>query len=474
MSPYPQQQSQDLSERTASKASISISKLLSLSSDLQRRRPTAAATVAGDMIQPPKLGEIYINSDGKRVRRVVRQKSNASDASVVSSAENSVGGSVGGGEVYINAEGKKVRRVIKSASTASVGSVFSTPTLVPKKAQSIAEGEIYVRADGKRVRRVKRNASTLGASASVETSSATGTGTAQVPVVALDVAVTKELLTGFLANHSGKPNPQKMVTGAATVAGDHFVASLDGGEVYMNAEGKKVRRVLKRASSATVAPSAQPPPALGKISQSILKERQTKPTSPASTTTTDAAMSNAIGEGEVYINAEGKKVRRVRRSPSGAGGALANHLLGTAKTSQPRASGRATVAGNIIQEGEIYIRADGKKVCRIRKPKHPTPNNDDGKTAPSDTKSSLQGFLKATSSSDKEKNAKLGSATIAWDHRDGEIVIRPDGKKVIRRYKKQRILGERVRRNIPSLCGWKAGATRETPCTIRIIGRWYG
>jgi hypothetical protein len=451
MSPDHQLQSQDLSERTASTAATSISNLISSSSsELQQRKrmPTAAATVAGDMVQPPKLGEIYINSDGKRVRRLFRQKSNASsDASVASSVANSVG------EVYVNAEGKKVRRVIKS--TASVGSVSSTPVILPK-AQTIAEGEIYVRADGKRVRRVKRNASTLGASASIETTGATGKGNHNntTTQVALDVAVTKESLTGFLANHSGKPNAKKMVTGAATVAGDHFVASLDGGEVYINAEGKKVRRVLKCTLSATVAPPPSSQPSLGKISQSILKERQTKTTATTPASTRDAA-STASGEGEVYINAEGKKVRRVRRSSSsaqattsnsgggGGGGALANHLLGTAKASQPGASGSATVAGNKIQEGEIYIRADGKKVRRIRRPKHPTPtpNDDDGKTAPSsDSKTSLQGFLKATSSSNKEKNAKLGSATIARDHRDGEIVIRPDGKKVIRRYKSKESL----------------------------------
>jgi hypothetical protein len=67
--------------------------------------------------------------------------------------------------------------------------------------------------------------------------------------------------------------------------------------------------------------------------------------------------------------------------------------------------------------GEIYIRADGKKVRRVRR------------TASNDGMLSLGGFL----SNDPKPKLK-GSATVVGDRKlDGEIIIRPDGKKVIRR-----------------------------------------
>ena len=150
---------------------------------------------------------------------------------------------------------------------------------------------------------------------------------------------------------------------------------MDGGEVYINAEGKKVRRVRKSRT-----------PSLG-ISKSILEERSkkgdrgqqrrnlkgkvkvlinlrmrvrlkrtvTQPLSPGTPT------SSVQSEGDEVL----QECRGQKSSEKAVGLAT---VLQSGAASKPGASGSATVAGDTARkDGEIYIRADGKKVRRVRR-----------------------------------------------------------------------------------------------------------
>lgn len=411
-----------------------------------------SATVAGGAAVGG-LGEIYINAAGKKVRRVLRSTSDSSAGSTLAplggylgvnssltnrnlsgTASVSGGGSVSVGDVYINAEGRKVRRVVKGGggSIGGGGAASVAGDMMPsQKAKSIAEGEIYVRADGKKVRRVKRSNSSLSTASSV--------------VAPPSNVESLKSLDGFFGNRTCAPG--KNITGSATVAGDRVSSKIDGGEIYVNAQGKKVRRVRKaRTESVTQ---------LG-LTHSILQERAAKAAGAANAVANDEAETrfNNIAEpakplspawvknatptsgdapsvdsssspprldlveaGEIYINADGKKVRRVKRNSSASSTGLDSMMLES--KSKPGAAGSATVSGDTHDEGEIYIRADGKKVRRVRR-------------SQSIAAASLGGFLQDGS----EKTPLSGSATVVGDRKlDGEIIIRPDGKKVIRRIK---------------------------------------
>lgn len=139
-----------------------------------------------------------------------------------------------------------------------------------------------------------------------------------------------------------------------------------------------------------------------------------------------ATGSASVMEGEIYINKDGKKVRRVRRNPSSSIASLAG--------------------GGTVVDSEIYIRADGKKVRRVRRSPSDavtlataaaatTNAAPAAATINSTTSPSLGGFF----GSDAETKPKVtGAATVAGVPKlDGEIIIRPDGKKVIRRPKRK-------------------------------------
>lgn len=238
-------------------------------------------------------------------------------------------------------------------------------------------------------------------------------------------ATTTGNLDGLLsAGNAAKPvgSGSATVTGATTAGG-----TPQEGEIYIRADGKKVRRVKKKRPS-TAASTTGATPSLG----SVLDQKTPASTTSGAATVTGATTAGSTPqEGEIYIRADGKKVRRVKKpKPAGAAtGANTSSLgsLGIGSTPQSTTSGSATVTGATStphQEGEIYIRADGKKVRRVRKPKQ-----------------TLDGHL---SSNAGTSNVGSGSATVTGATtagntkvEEGEIYIRADGKKV-RRIKKVR------------------------------------
>ncbi|GAX15365.1 hypothetical protein FisN_8Lh344 [Fistulifera solaris] len=302
------------------KASLSASlfNMLNSPASPSGNKKSGAATIGGARVPE---GEIYIRPDGKKVRRIIK-KAVPADLSEANSAKASLTAKLGTptksgaatvsgvarpleGEIYINKDGKKVRRVPKK-STASVApppsgdslaaklgssikaapsksgsaSVGAVPNRkIPSRAISYSEGEVYIRADGKKVRRVKKNPA-LG-------------------IHALSLAEKDQALSNMLENPSATP----VKAGSASVAGGQVVIKQQVGEIYINADGKKVRRV-----------------------------------------------------------------RKIVTKPKDGAATLAGHMDGTAKVAGP--SGAATVAGK-PQEGEIYIRADGKKVRRVKKKSEP-------------------------------------------------------------------------------------------------------
>jgi ribosomal protein L24E len=379
-----------------------------------------------------KDGEIYVRADGKKVRRVKKSKSSGGKSSNLSNfldgadrpkkkfGSKSV---VGDGEIYVRADGKKVRRVRKSSqsvggSGASVGDINATPKkkslggFLDKDGPSITKigesnsvagdmiatrdltGEIYVRADGKKVRRVKKIASTDGSNVEIITRP-DGTKVKRIRKVktvadSSDAASTEGRfngLSGFLEKGTGGVLKKKF-SGSHSVAGDQNIQ----GEIYVRSDGKKVRRVkkakpLSSAAGATVAADTNP------------EKTEEKP------------------ETEIYTRPDGTKVRRIRRTAkkkvantenSSSGDSdrkksLAG-FLSKAEPTKPKIGGSASVAGDMIATrgltGEVYVRADGKKVRRVKK------------IAPKEGKA------------DESSNV--------------EIITRPDGKKV-RRIRKTKV-----------------------------------
>ena len=148
-----------------------------------------------------------------------------------------------------------------------------------------------------------------------------------------DMSKSKSSLGSLLDSSSSKPSRGS----AATVGGDLNVKKIEKGEIYIRADGKKVRKIKK-----TVVRS----------SNSVADEDTV---------------------GEVYIRPDGKKVRRVKRTKSSASSVspapakLGGFLNAGSSNITPRGSA-ATVSGPVSSrdEGEIIIRPDGKKVRRIK------------------------------------------------------------------------------------------------------------
>eukprot|EP00529_Nitzschia_sp_RCC80_P002260 CAMPEP_0113508630 /NCGR_PEP_ID=MMETSP0014_2-20120614/37128_1 /TAXON_ID=2857 /ORGANISM="Nitzschia sp." /LENGTH=1734 /DNA_ID=CAMNT_0000404373 /DNA_START=378 /DNA_END=5580 /DNA_ORIENTATION=- /assembly_acc=CAM_ASM_000159 len=353
----------------------------------------------------------------------------------------------------------------------------------------MGRGEVYTRADGKKVRRVKKsNSMTLKDNGE-------------------NLQSQQKSLTGFLEGSSSGDRPRAKIGASASVAGDRVAgreSSLTG-EIYTRADGKKVRRVKKSSlsSSSSVAGGEEQVEIITRPDGTKVKRiRRIKPKDGSASSVSNGTSSTAakdssstseksdsiksglsgfIGssspsatkkkfsgshsvagdkhvEGEIYVRADGKKVRRVRKvkpSPSGsvtsdtsASSSLSGFL--DSDTSDRVKGGAATVIGDVGGTGrpitdaerpetEIYVRPDGTKVRRIRRTAVKTTN--DAKTTTTEKKEGLDGFLTRKETSSPRK--KGGSASVAGDQiavskessLTGEVYVRADGKKV-RRVKK--------------------------------------
>ncbi|KAL3921977.1 MAG: hypothetical protein SGILL_002455 [Bacillariaceae sp.] len=305
--------------------------------------------------------------------------------------------------------------------------------LAPSKASSFrsssqrSEGEVYTRADGKKVRRIKKSASSSGASlqgssdkkslsgflsqgdsgkgesklAKLSGSRSVAGGEGEVYVRADGKKVSedpsKKSLSGFLEKSD---KPKLRVGGSASVAGDQIAVSKESsltGEVYVRADGKKVRRVKKSSASSVSGDDS---------SEIITKPDGTKVRRIRKTKASGGSSSSSV-------------VESTTKEQPASGGGLAGFFGKSPKSSKSRFSGSQSVGGDHL-EGEIYVRADGKKVRRVRKAK--------GSGA------SLSGFLDSEST---EKPKHSGAATVVGDvgrastpsekSETTEIYIRPDG-----------------------------------------------
>ena len=411
------------------------------SSSPKKKKMSGSASVGPGLVATSHTtSEVYINAEGKKVRRVLKKKDTATDSSSLSgflsssasaskptksgSATVSGGAPARDGEVYINAEGKKVRRVVRkvtsSATVASGGSGGSNDNKTkssslggfldqgavakPKRSgsatvtgstpsKSFTEGEIYIRPDGKKVRRIRKST-----------------------VTPSDNDTKTSSLGGFL-DQGAVAKPKR--SGSATVTGSSPSKSADG-EIYIRPDGKKVIRRKKESLGGFLDATAV-----------------AKPKRSGSATVGGGAPAR---DGEIYINKDGKKVRRVRKVPAAAtnngtssSAAALGSFLDTTKASGPKKGSSATVAGSKpTTEGEIYIRADGKKVRRVRK-------SSASSVSPSATPK-LGGFLDSNAAA-SAKPGMSGAATVSGDRvikttENGDEIIIRDGKKILRRKKK--------------------------------------
>ena len=193
----------------------------------------------------------------------------------------------------------------------------------------------------------------------------------------------------------------KVSRGSATVSGP---LSAEEGEIYIRADGKKVRRVKKVVTKSSADSMAAPASAgLGSfLDDSALTTPKKKASGSATVTGYNPSKkvgSKSAEEGEIYIRPDGKKVRRVKRTVASGSASVAptsssssvnkglGGFLDSGTSSKPKMSGSATVTGytpsktnrlssssaaSSKDDGEIYIRADGKKVRRVKKIITPT------------------------------------------------------------------------------------------------------
>ncbi|KAG7361625.1 subunit CCDC53 of endosome WASH complex [Nitzschia inconspicua] len=344
------------------------------------------------------------------------------------------------GEIYTRADGKKVRRIKKtpSASGASLtgegpakktlsGFLNKSESGLAKSSgsQSVAggEGEVYVRADGKKVRRVKKSS---------------------ISSVVSEDASTKKSLSGFLENSD---KPKLKIGGAASVAGDQIAISKESsltGEVYVRADGKKVRRVKKSSSGASVTGDDSSEIMTRPDGTKVRRIRKPKqPESPSSSPVQESTTSESA-------------------SPSSKGG-LSGFLGKSSPSPRSKFSGSHSVGGDQHLEGEIYVRADGKKVRRVRKVKS---------SISSSSGASLSGFLDSEATL---KPKQIGAATVVGDigrnvdpveKPETEIYVRPDGTKV-RRIRKTAVKPVEESAEKKTLSGF---LSKNEPTTPRKLG----
>jgi hypothetical protein len=191
----------------------------------------------------------------------------------------------------------------------------------------------YIRADGKKVRRVREPSSSSSASMSddasrkeashVKEATSPGGGNTSPP-------------SNFLGDGSRPTSSKK--SGSATVAVDGRNATCDNnameGKIYIRPDGKKVRRVRKFSSSKPATVNGESP-ALGSF-LSILDGEGTRRASGAAIVTgttlnTSSLPHKSSEKGEIYINKDGKKVRRVRKVPTAPLGQTGNPCWGSFK-----------------------------------------------------------------------------------------------------------------------------------------------
>ena len=443
--------------------------------------------------------DVYINKDGKKVRRVKKSSSasvggeimmaRSTDSACESQSSrmsnrrlNSV--SIQGSENKLNrtpspskpdSSGKVLSRTPsaskldeKPALSSGLGGFLESGDRPAQKSKigsaSVAgsapatQGDVYIRADGKKVRRVRRTTS----SSSKVLENGASEGNSQT---------AQESKQSSLSNFLGAPSASKTKSASATVAVDgrnasgnlSSGASSDEGEIYIRPDGKKVRRV-RRSPSTKVSNGGSA--GLGSFLASSSSDSASKILDSATVTGATSTPDKKAEEGEVYINKDGKKVRRVRRTGSStaqsSAGDLAGFLDKPGSVGTSRKSGGASVSGSTpTQDGEIYIRPDGKKVRRVRRSPSGSLTQLHNASSPfsqatttrkaagrSDGGRTLSALLDDRPFNNTKNSVADGSesvheaATVAGDRvikssPEGEIVIRADGKKV-RRVRKTR------------------------------------
>lgn len=233
---------------------------------------------------------------------------------------------------------------------------------------------------------------------------------------------SKKSLAGFL--EKGPTNAPRL-GGSASVAGDQIAVSKESsltGEVYVRADGKKVRRIKKSpvgtvSSAASVGGDENVEIITRPDGTRVRRIKKPKPTaSPAEnstgTTSTAATADSASTNG----------------GAAGGGGGLSAFLGNpTNDLGSKKFSGSHSVAGDQHLEGEIYVRADGKKVRRVRKVKPVTGGSG----------ASLSGFLDSEAAEKPKQSSGAatvvgGGATMLPNNSEAvkpetEIYVRPDG-----------------------------------------------
>ncbi|KAL7579868.1 hypothetical protein ACA910_004879 [Epithemia clementina (nom. ined.)] len=407
-----------------------------------------------------KDSDVYINKDGRKVRRV--RKSSASVGGEIrrSMSGDSVSGESSGPLARQMSSAAKLDSSGKASLTRSPSSSKLNRTPSSSKLNRTPSSSKLNRTPSSSKLNRTPSSSKLDSAGKPMTRSNSSSKLAEQGLASPQSKASPSVglggLGGFLENGASSPKRPNRLS-SASVAGSTPATQ---GDVYIRADGKKVRRVRKPSSSSSVSMSSEE--VSGKESNPV----QTKEAAPqegkqsslsnflgggpsvggpkksgSATVAGDGrnTSSNSSAEGEIYIRPDGKKVRRVRRTPSSSSKSVTNggspglgSFLSKSPSDGPKVSGAATVTGATstpssskkAEEGEIYINKDGKKVRRVRK----TPTGTSQSTA-----GDLAGFLDKPGTPGGA-SMKFGGASVSGSTptQDGEIYIRPDGKKVRR------------------------------------------
>lgn len=359
-----------------------------LDSKTTSRKKGSSATVGGNTPE----GEIYIRADGKKVRRVKKVvKRQGSERSLNSE-------SLKAAESIKSPKPKAPKRTASSNSLKDLdggsgrkglGSFLGSnaSSSVSRKSGSATvsgerptkDGETYIRADGKKVRRVRRETSrTASGSLGDLAKSASNTEGGQ--------SNKKKDLGSFLNRESGsvRRSGAKSVSGLSASGGRSVTSK---SEVYINKDGKRVRRVKKsssasvggdvrqRSSSASVGgePSSRQP--ISRTGSSSNLSRSGSPAKPKRTgsstnsspvkrtgsSTSLSALKRSGSSSNLSVSSASQKVEEKKKG--GLGSALGGFLGKSDRAKKSSRSGAASVAGSTpATQGDVYIRADGKKV----------------------------------------------------------------------------------------------------------------
>ena len=332
-------------------------------------------------VSSPKPKKSSSASVGPSLGSMLESASSSPKSPNKKSASNTVAGDGSNSNIEIKVlpDGRKVKvkRVLKKASS-SAASVGGSPPLSPVK--TTTDGEFYRREDGKLVKRVVRRKSAAGnalQSASSTSSPSTNyynnndnknnkdlsnllernnspSSSPKKNSSSASVGGPSPSSLGAMLDKAGTASSSSNANASATVAGDQITTT---GEITILPDGRKVRKVMRRASVDVGESFVRKPD--GTLVKRVVRRKSTAPP-----TSNNGASSLA----DLLDTTSSTSPTRTKASSSASVGPSLGSMLD--KVPKPPLSNQKsasnTVAGDqIASTGEITTLPDGRKVRKV-------------------------------------------------------------------------------------------------------------